>query len=74
MKDKYNIANCECDDSTYFDIELTEEEANLLIKVFEENNKVANYCCRPRIYLYKEGINEALNRSYDELKESEENK
>lgn len=79
MKNKYHIENNGCDDSVAFDIELTDEEVKTLIKVFEENNKLANYCCTPDIYIYEYNENysyfdyeKALNKSYYELKESEE--
>lgn len=82
MKNKYHIENHGCDDGVTFDIELTDEEVKILIKVFEENNKKANYTCKPDIYIYKYsenidsvfgyGSEKALNKSYNELKESEE--
>lgn len=79
MKSKYHIENNGCHESTVYDIELTNEELQTIIKIFEENNKNANYTCTPDIYVYKykekeDYYNEkALNRSYIELKESEKN-
>lgn len=75
---KYKIANEGCDDSNWFDMELTEEELKVVIKIFEENNKHASYCCTPHLYVYKYGENKGeysweytedlrLNRDYDEL-------
>lgn len=75
---KYKIANIGCDDSNWFDIELTEEELKLVIKLFEENNKRASYCCTPHLYIYEYDENKkdcsweytedlCLNRDYDEL-------
>ena len=73
---KYKIANIGCDDSTCFDMELTDEELKLVIKLFEENNKVADYGCLPSLYIYEHDENKknweytedlCLNRSYEEL-------
>lgn len=79
---KYMIANCGCDDSVYFDMELTDEELKLVIKLFEENNKRASYCCTPHLYIYKYDESEeynceyiedlCLNCDYEELKEVSE--
>lgn len=76
---KYKIANIGCDDSNWFDMELTEEELKVVIRLFEENNKIASYGCTPHLYIYeydeskKEyswGYTEnlCLNRDYEELK------
>nr|DAG31316.1 MAG TPA: hypothetical protein [Caudoviricetes sp.] len=75
---KYKIANEGCDDSNWFDMELTEEELKVVIKIFEENNKHASYCCTPHLYVYEYDENKGeysweytedlrLNRDYDEL-------
>lgn len=74
---KYKIANEGCDDSNWFDIELTEEELKVVIKLFEENNKRASYGCTPHLYIYDYEENRKniyydnedlrLNRDYDEL-------
>lgn len=73
---KYYIENRGCDDTTEFEIELTDEELKKVIRLFEENNKKANYGCKPELYIYefdKEKTsweyNEPLNKSYDELRE-----
>lgn len=74
---KYLIQNHGCDDSTEFEMELTDEEVKFLIKVFEENNKYAYYQCTPRLYISDKYTKQArwyysehsLNKSYDELKE-----
>lgn len=50
---KYVIYNRGCDDSNEFEIELNDEELKTIIKVFEANNKVANYGCTPDIYIYE---------------------
>lgn len=49
---KYKIANEGCDDSNWFDMELTDEELKLVIRLFEENNKIADYGCTPHLYIY----------------------
>lgn len=71
---KYVIHNMGCDDSSEFEIELNDEELKTIIKVFEANNKIANYGCKPEIYIYeaeewKKERWEAkpLNKSYEEL-------
>ena len=80
MKNKYLICNIGCDDSNNFEMELTKQERDILIKVFEENNKIADYCCKPHLFIYDEYTIEklddyswykgehCLNRNYDELK------
>lgn len=75
---KYKIANIGCDDSNWFDIELTDEELKLVIKLFEKNNKRADCGCTPHLYIYEYdeskrehnwGYTEnlCLNRDYGEL-------
>lgn len=74
---KYRIENCGCDDTVCFNIELTEEELKVVIKLFEENNKIADYGCKPRLYIYEYDENKessweytkdlCLNRGYEEL-------
>ena len=73
---KYKIANIGCDDSNWFDMELTEEELKVIIKLFEENNKIADYGCTPHLYIYEYDKNKKsweytedlrLNRDYEEL-------
>lgn len=73
---KYRIENCGCDDSNQFDIELTDEELKTIIKLFEENNKRADCCCTPHLYIYEHDKNKesweytedlCLNRDYKEL-------
>lgn len=75
---KYHINNCGCDDWTEFDIELTDEELATVIKVLNANNKVADYCCKPSIYIHNfiEGAryydnDTALNKNYHELNKEE---
>ena len=38
MKNKYLICNIGCDDSNNFEMELTKQERDILIKVFEEKD------------------------------------
>lgn len=71
---KYVIYNRGCDDSNEFEIELNDEELKTIIKVFEANNKIADYNCKPDINIYEveeweKGSWEAkpLNKSYEEL-------
>ena len=74
---KYRIENCGCDDTVCFNIELTDEELKLVIKLFEENNKIADYDCKPHLYIYEYDENKessweytedlCLNRGYKEL-------
>ena len=79
---KYKIANIGCDDSNWFDMELTDEELKLVIRLFEENNKIADYCCTPHLYIYeydenkRESIweyteNLCLNRDYGDIVEEQ---
>lgn len=73
---KYHIENRGCDDTTEFDIELTDEELKTVIRLFEANNKEADYGCKPSIYIYEfrednrywDDI-KPLNKSHYELKE-----
>ena len=51
---KYLIQNHGCDDSTEFEMELTDEEVKFLIKVFEENNRHADNQCKPRLFISDE--------------------
>ena len=79
---KYRIENYGCDDNVCFDMELTDEELKLIIKLFEENNKRASYCCTPHLYIYEYDENKKdcsweytedlrLNCDYEELKEND---
>lgn len=65
---KYKIANQACHEDNWFDIELTKEELKIVIKLFEENNKIANCCCTPHLYIYDYDNDDVpLNRDYEEL-------
>lgn len=74
----YRVENIGCDDKNYFDIELTDEQVKLVIHLFEENNKIANCCCTPHLFLYDycDKCNQfssiALNRDYYALNEIED--
>jgi hypothetical protein len=71
----YRVKNIGCDDSNYFDIKLTDEQVKLVIRLFEENNKIANCCCTPHLFLYAycDVLNQfspiALNRDFYALNE-----
>ena len=73
---KYLICNHGCDDCNEFEMELTEEQAQFLIKVFEENNKIADYQCKPSLYICDNYTKEngwysgysSMNKDYYELK------
>ena len=51
IKKKYEIILDGCDDSTKFEMELTDEEFELLLKVSDKANETSEYCCMPRIYV-----------------------
>lgn len=51
IKKKYEIVLDGCDDSTKFEMELTNEEFELLEKVSAKSNEASKYCCMPRMYL-----------------------
>lgn len=79
---KYKIANIGNDNSNWFDMELTDEQLKIVIELFEENNKIATYCCTPHLYIYEYDENKndvqeyklSLNRDYEELnKDSKKN-
>ena len=53
IKKKYEIILDGCDDSTKFEMELTNEEFELLEKVSAKSNEASKYCCMPRMYLYE---------------------
>ena len=53
IKKKYEIILDGCDDSTKFEMELTNEEFELLKKVSAKSNEASEYCCMPRMYLYE---------------------
>ena len=44
-----------CDDSTIFEMELTEQEYEFLSKVSELANKTSTYQCMPRLYVEQKG-------------------
>ena len=74
---KYFIVNLGCDDHTEFILELTDEELKTIIKFCDENNKVADYQCKPEIKIYKYEDNkedyydyneECINKIYEDFK------
>lgn len=75
---KYHIENIGCDDTTEYDILLNDVELKLIIEVFESNNKVASYQCKPKLYIwefmdgyYYYETRKALNKGYEELNKKE---
>lgn len=78
MKNKYFIANLGCDDHTDFTLELTDEELKTIIRFCDENNKVADYQCKPEICIFKYNQKNSyyayndedqINKGYSDLKE-----
>lgn len=47
MKNKYHITLIGCDDDTPFDMELTEQEAELLKRVCALSKETSEYGCMP---------------------------
>jgi len=65
---KYKIANIGCHEGNWFDIELTTEELKLIIRLFEENNKIADCGCTPHLYIYDYDNEDVhLNRDYEDF-------
>lgn len=79
MMEKYHIENCGCDDTSEFDIELSDDELKTIIKFVDANNKVADYFCKPDIRIYKFSDDRRyyykdsnmLNKTYKELNDLE---
>ena len=72
----YTIANVCCDDITWFTINLTEDQLKFVIRLFEENNKFANCCCTPHLFIFDTPFDtlfiskdKALNRDFYSLNE-----
>ena len=51
---KYLIDNIGCDDTTRFEIELTDEELETILKFIKINNESSSYGCQPKIEIYKD--------------------
>lgn len=51
---RYRIGVHGCDDSTCFDIELTDEEANGVSKIAERSEQVSTYGCMPIVEIQEE--------------------
>ena len=64
---KYKIVNSGCDDFNWFYMELNEEELKVVIKLFEENNTIANCCCTPHLNIY-DNEDLRLTRDCNELR------
>ena len=52
-KTKYEIILEGCDDDTFFIMELTEQEYELLVRVSEVANATSTYGCMPRLFIRK---------------------
>lgn len=50
-KKTYRIVLEGCDDSTVFDMELTNEEFDVLKRVSDRANETSYYRCMPRMYI-----------------------
>lgn len=51
MKKKYIIELIGCDDTTSFEMELTQEELNLLTRVSELSKETSTYGCMPTMWI-----------------------
>ena len=51
---KYLITLNGCDDTTYCELELNDEELDFLVKISKEINKYSDYGCQPTISIYKD--------------------
>lgn len=51
---KYLIENSGCDDATYTELYLFENELETLLRFARENNKNSKYLCQPKIKIYEE--------------------
>lgn len=58
---KYLICNFGCDDTTECEVELSEKELDILIKIAKEINKNSECICQPRIGIFKKYIKEVYN-------------
>lgn len=56
IMNKYLITLNGCDDTTYCELELADEELNFLVKISKEINKYSSYQCQPSISIYKDYI------------------
>lgn len=50
-KDRYTITLDGCDDSTVFEMLLTDEEYELLKRVSKKANETSTYGCMPRMFV-----------------------
>ena len=46
------IINEGCHEDTYTELEVTEEELNLLIRISKENNKNSSCSCQPTLHIF----------------------
>lgn len=60
------IINEGCHDDTYTELEVTEEELNLLIRIAKENNKNSDCTCQPTLHIYIKKTKQADVEVYGE--------
>lgn len=56
MKHTYEIILIGCDDTTSFEMELTDEEAALIERVCELSDKTSTYGCMPTMDITRMGV------------------
>lgn len=49
---KYLVCNMGCDDSNWFFINLTDNELNLVVRLFRANNRRARNFCNPVLNIF----------------------
>ena len=49
----YVISLVGCDDETVFEVDLTEEEANLVTKIADKANETSTYQCMPGMFIHE---------------------
>ena len=71
---KYLIENMGCDDTTRFEIELTDEELKTIIKFIKANNKSSKCQCQPTIDIYNKYFynDEGKPTTYKQITETTE--
>ena len=46
------IINEGCHDETYTELEVTEDELNILVRIAKENNKNSDCSCQPKLHIF----------------------
>ena len=62
---KYLITLNGCDDTTYCELELNDNELEFLIKISKEINKYSYYQCQPTISIYEDYKNRDCKRDFE---------